>query len=166
MITEFHNHDNGYIMLKVAEIKGVPSEVHLNGMTMYRKSEFHVSILALKHMIPLIAATGKQATESQLVLDFKQLQPRLKLSQCELMQEFRFVARDVRRAVIAMVKVPGIEHLFELLGAKYGLELPVQPVHVTLFTLQPNAGIGIFSQKELLLESTVVDLSGISVSLG
>jgi hypothetical protein len=41
-----------------------------------------------------------------------------------------------------MAEVPGLADFFTLLGQKFQKDLPVQAPHITLYTLQPNAGIG------------------------
>ena len=58
-----------------------------------------------------------------------------------------------------MTSLPGLEKFFAELQEKYGVKLPLQPTHITLYTLQPEAGIGILSPHELERDSEVVDVA-------
>lgn len=158
MITPFHNHDGGYISLILKELDNLPEQVQVEGKVLTRKNEFHISLMAIKNLLPLINAVDKNVTENDLVQDFLEYQKEAILSEYSLTSELRYVTRNERETIVCMVKVPGIENLFEVLRAKYGVNLPTQPTHITIYTLQPNVGIGILSNDELNSDSKVVDL--------
>lgn len=158
MITPHHNHDTGYIAFILSEFKELPKEVKVGQKTLTRKGEFHVSLMALKNILPLIHAVDQNVTEDDLVQDFLDYQKQNPLSECKLTNQFRYIKRDTRETVVEMVEVPGLEGLFESLRTKYGVDIPTQPTHITLYTLQPEIGIGIFSQGELKRDGTPVNL--------
>lgn len=150
MITPYHNHDDGYISIIIKNFFDLPETIVVDNKTLFKKSEFHISLLALKHIVPLINQSGGQASEDNLVQDFLDIQKQLILSDFQLTNDLRYVKRAERETVIAMVEVPGIEDLFDKLRKKYDVNIPSQPTHITLYTLQADMGIGILSRDELL----------------
>ena len=61
-----------------------------------------------------------------------------------------------------MVEMPKIEDLFNEIRNN-GINIPTQPTHITLYTLQPEAGIGLTSQNQIENESKVVEIASLSV---
>ncbi len=51
-----------------------------------------------------------------------------------------------------------MEEFFDALEAAYEVSFPLQPAHITIYTLQPDNGIGIFTEQELEDESFQVKL--------
>jgi hypothetical protein len=82
-----YNHELGYISLSNLDLGELPEIITVDGKTLSKKSEFHIS-----------------------------------------------------------------------LGQKFQKELPAQVAHITLYTLQPNAGIGILSVEELQRDSEIVEV--------
>lgn len=161
MITPYHNHDTGYISLILKDPIELPSEIAIDEKVFTRKSEFHVSLMALKNILPLITFVHPAVTEADLVHDFLDYQYNVELSEYIPTTELRHVVRDERETIVGMVEVPGIVGLFDQLRAKYGVAIPTQPTHITLYTLQPEVGIGITSGDQLASDSTVIDLPGL-----
>ena len=114
--------------------------------------------MALKYLVPLINQNGGAVTEDQLAQDFLNYQRTIDLTHFQPTGDFRHVKREERETIVAMVAMPGLAELFARLSAKYGVQLPVQPAHITLYALQPDAGIGLFSQAELERDSTPISL--------
>lgn len=164
MITPYHNHDNVYISLVIKDFVALPDEVIVGQKTLYRKSEFHISLMALKNLLPLINTVNADVNEADLVQDFLEYQSGIELSAYTLTNELRYVKRDERETVIAIVDVPNIDGLFERLREKYNVDVPTQPTHITLYTLQPEAGIGILSQEELERDSSPIELPEIHLN--
>lgn len=162
MITPHHNHDAGYISLCNLSLDNLPDTIEIEGYTLLKKGEFHASLMAVKHLVPLLH-TDEAALE-QLFLTFQQNHT---LTNIELTNELRLVRRDKKVSVIIMVTMPEITELFETLRCRYRhRDIPTQPTHITLYTLQPEAGIGIFSDQELEKDSVAVSLPELdSISL-
>lgn len=156
MITPSHNCDDGYIALANIELANVPKTITIDPYLLTRTSEFHVSLMALKHLAPMIDPESPTEVTTQLVDDFVRFTKATPLTTLELTSEFRLVRRGERVSVVVMVEVPGIDALFDTLRIKYGPTLPTQPTHITLYTLQPNTGIGLFSFDEVARDTRVV----------
>jgi hypothetical protein len=158
MISEHHNYDNGYIGLVNIELDNLAKTIEVDEYELLIKSEFHVSLLCTKNIAPLIDDTNVDIIESELVeffLDFIKTTP---LDTYSATNEFRLVKNNDRVTLVGMVIVPGIEGLFTELSKKYGVSLPIQPTHITVYTLQPEKGIGILSKEQLDEESLVVNV--------
>lgn len=165
MITKYHNYDYGYITLVNLKLNNLPTDISVNGYKLYIKDEFHISIMALQNLARLIDASNIEAVEAELKNDFLEFVTINPLNTYNLNDEFRLVKRGKRATLVAMVDLPGVEDLFSRLRKNYSVDLPTQPTHITLYTLQPNRGIGILSQEEVDRESAKVDvpkLNGIS----
>lgn len=156
MITSSHNCDDGYIALVNLELINLPETITIDTHLLTRTSEFHVSLMALKHLAPIIDPDSPAEAMAQLVDDFVQFTKSTPLTTLELTSEFRLVRRADRVSVVVMVEVSGIDALFDALRTKYGPTLPMQPTHITLYTLQPNTGIGLFSTDEVARDTRVV----------
>ncbi|MFZ1812485.1 MAG: hypothetical protein WAU02_03145 [Candidatus Saccharimonadales bacterium] len=153
MVTQRHNRDDGYIALVDIVLQELPETIHVGALALTKKSEFHVSLMALKHLMPLLGVS-----EDELVHDFLEFQKDHPLIDFALTSEFRLVRRHERASVIVMVDMPEIEKLFVFLRAKYRRDIPTQPTHITLYTLQPETGIGIFSNEALQRDSQRIDV--------
>lgn len=164
MITPHHKHNNGYIYLVIKDFVALPDEVTVGQKTLYKKSEFHVSLMALKNLLPLINTVNTDVDEADLVQAFLDYQSSTDLSAFTPTQELRYVKRGERETVVAMVDVPNIDSLFQRLREKYNVDIPTQPTHITLYTLQPETGIGILSQEELERDSCSIELPEIQLS--
>ena len=164
MITPHHNHDNGYISLIIKNFVTSPDEITVSQKTLLRKSEFHVSLLALKNILPLVNAVDASVSEDDLVQDFLDYQKDVELSEYNLTSQLRYVSRGERETVIIMVDVPNLGRLFDKLRAKYNVDLPTQPTHITLYTLQPETGIGILSNDELQRDSKSIEIPELNLS--
>ena len=127
-----------------------------------KKGEFHVSIIALKNLAPMLNAENPEQASEQLKQDFLEFVKTHDVTDFRLTSEYRLVKRDERVTVVAMVELKNINELFDYLRSKHGVDFPTQPKHITMYTLQPETGIGILSQDELESSSSVVDISALA----
>ena len=159
MISANHNYDNGYIGLVNLMLLKLPSTLNVQGYDLLLKSEFHISLLCVKNIAPIISEVRAKQVEPEIVKFFQEFIKQTPLSEYSFQNVYRLVKREERVTLVGMVDVPGIESLFNELQHKYQVNLPVQPTHITLYTLQPEAGIGILSQEQLEQDSEVVDVT-------
>lgn len=162
MITDKHNHDNGYISLINVNLRNVPEKIETDGYKLLKKGEFHVSIMALKNLAPMLNPENPEHASERLKQDFLEFVKNHKLADFRLTGEYRLVKRDERVTVVAMVELKNIDELFDYLRSKHGIDFPTQPTHITMYTLQPEAGIGILSQDELIDSSSVIDIPALA----
>ena len=162
MITENHSRENGYISLTHISLLGMPETICVEGRTLHKKSEFHVSLMALKHLAPMLDSEHVEQAAETLTQSFLEFANEHDLTSFRLTGEYRLVKRAERVTIVAMVKLDNIAELFDYLHTTHGVDFPVQPTHITIYTLQPEMGIGILSEDELTNESTVANVPELS----
>lgn len=160
--------ETGYIFLGNIELEEAPETITIdNHLHLLRKSEFHVSIMALKHLAPMLTYLNIEDANKQLVQYFFNFVDTHDMKGINLTGEFRLVRRDKRVTIVAMVSMPYLEELFGGLRSQFAMSFPTQPAHITLYTLQPEVGIGLSSKAELDSESmlvTIAQLDKLSIS--
>jgi hypothetical protein len=124
-------------------IEGLPEAIDCLGRHWRRKREFHLTALAERLLEPcderawdrvIRVASGRPLGPVTAVGEFRQVshpeQPEL-------------------RTLIVLADCPGLEGLVGDISDAAGLDLPVPPAHVTLYSTDPAEGIGIVDQREL-----------------
>lgn len=150
MITDWHNFDSGYIALVDLDLGDLPTTIDVAGETFFRKKEFHISLVCTKRLADMVDPNRKQEIEADMVERFKKYVEHTPLSNYTLLPELRIGHhKDGRKSIIIMANVPGLEGYFDELRQAYGKELPLQPMHVTLYTVPESRGIGFLSQQEI-----------------
>lgn len=157
MITKRHNCGGGCISLPFVTLADVPEKITAGGYELSRKSEFHVSLMALDKLAAMIDASDIDRSAEALKQSFVAYAETHDLTDFHLTGQYRLVKKDKRVTVVALVDFDGIEGLFDFLREKHGVDFPTQPTHITVYTLQPDAGIGIVSDSEMA-QTEAVDM--------
>lgn len=156
-----YSYSLGFIILGNLDLGNLPEHVTVQGFELSQKSEFHISLVCAYILARLIDPEHKARVEGEIVEEFKKFVARQPLSGYKLLPQFRFVQRGQKKTLIVMAEVPGLPDFFATLSHKFQVDLPLQPAHITLYTLQPNAGIGILSDEELQRDSAPVEVPGL-----
>ena len=143
---------DGYVSVDVSLPPLAPS-IELGGTTYQAKSEYHCSLIAIKNIVPVVmeheqsCETQAQIKVSGAALDIITV---VKPTLSDIGPEFRIADHPARgrRTVIVMVRVAGLDQVFARLSQILGFNIPVQPTHITLYTLSGLA-IGVTSPREL-----------------
>ncbi len=159
-----YGYDSGYIDLADLTFKELPDSLKIKGYNLFLKSEFHITLICAKRIAAIINAEKIEELEADIVKEFIDYASKKPLLNYKPSKVFKFVERDEKKTLIIMVEVPGLEQFFKLLSKKYKKDLPLQPTHVTLYTLQPNIGIGILSIEQLELDSETVEVDSLKNS--
>ena len=162
MITDRHNYDDGYISLVNIDLLNLPESIDVDGYTLTRKNEFHISLVCLKQLDKLYTSdvlTAKKLELKQAFLDFEKSH---NLIEFELTSKYRLAKRGDKVTVVAMADVPNINELFDSLMNATGINIPTQPTHITIYTLQPEVGIGLTSSEQVENETLEIDLPVLS----
>ena len=149
MIT-YNNYENKFIQLADLKLENLPESIEFEGDLFIIKSEFHITLLSVENAAKIIDASNFEILKLEIVNDFHNFVKETPLVDYELLEELRLVNVEGNKTIIVMTKLHGIENLFNTLSQKYGAEIPVQPTHITLYTLPPDTfGIPINSYEEL-----------------
>jgi hypothetical protein len=153
-------YSKGYIGLPVT-VERLPETVSVEGQELLCKSTFHVSLLCVKELLL------RKPDFEEAVLDFFCAFSKANdISFVAFSGEFRFAQDGDRKTLVALCKVSNLEKFFVELSAHLGVEVPPQPTHVTLYTLQPELGIGLNSKADMASKSVPVEApSAVTVAL-
>lgn len=118
----------------------LPDKIKIEGYELLLKSEFHVSLVCIGKIIKKNNLSVPDFI-NKVIADFCEFTKHTSIELARYRNEFRFVAEQKRRAVIVMCDISNLNKFFDFINRKYGLKLEYPPTHVTLYTLQPDAGI-------------------------
>src|SRR3989344_4064357 len=144
-------YSNGYIGLPV-EVDSIPDTVFIEGETLQKKSSIHVSLLCVKDILAI-----KDISEQEILEAFCTFTTNNDISFFRYTGEFRFAQHEERKTLIALCEVSNLESLFKFLNARLGTAIATQPTHMTLYTLQPNVGIGLNTPADMETKSISVE---------
>lgn len=143
----------GYIALPL-ELKRIPETIEVDSIILHRKDEFHISLLCVKNILENLPNA-----EEQILKSFCEYVQEKNISFVKFTGEFRFAEKEERKTVVALCEMENLKEFFNRLSAELSVTIPHQPTHVTVYTLQPNAGIGLNSPEDLVVLSRVIEVS-------
>lgn len=140
---KFVKYNEKYLSFSV-ELFELPESLIVEDKTLVLRSSFHVSLMCVKNVL------NDYPDAEDIVLDtFKSFLKKYEINFSDLTGEFRLATIDERVSVVAMCEISNLKYFFDDLNKRLGSSIPYQPTHITLYTLQPDAGIGLNSQAEL-----------------
>lgn len=148
---EHYGYGKGYITLPV-QLPELPEEFDAEGTILHRKDSFHVSLLCVKEL-----AEGKEDVEEKLLDLFERFTKECEVEFTAYTGEFRYVVDQGRRTIVALCEVTNLDKLRDMIHQELGIVVPKQPTHVTLYTLQPNLGIGLNSPEAMDAKSVAIE---------
>jgi hypothetical protein len=145
-------YSKGYIGLPVI-IDNLPMKVEVSGTVLKRKSSFHISLVCVKDIL------AKKPDAEQVVLsEFCKFTSENDISFLGYTGEFRLAEYGERKSIVALCTVSNLNIFLELLSVKIGINIPAQPTHITLFTLQQEIGVGLNTPADMETKSRIVEL--------
>lgn len=119
---------------------GLPEKINVESYELSLKTTFHISLVCIGKIIEKNDLSIPDFL-NKVIADFCEFTKHTNIDLARYRNEFRFVAENERRAVIAMCDISNLNKFFDFINQKYGLKLEYPPTHATLYTLQPNIGI-------------------------
>lgn len=147
--------DRGYIILNT-DLPALPKHIKIGQYELNKKDEFHITLVGAKALTHLSAGIDANEAMRDAVKEFADVHD---LTHFEILNEFRLVKREERVTVIVMIRLEAINELYEFLNKKFAVNLPTQPPHITLYSLNPHVGISINSIEQLVNDAQVIELS-------
>lgn len=147
---DFYENGFGYIRFENLKLGGLPDSLTIEGCRLVVKSEFHISLVWVGRLAEMIDRQNKDKIKADMIEEFEKFTKKYSLENYKLTKKLRLVRRGDQKTVIIITKVPNLDIYFEKMSQKYGVQLPLQPTHITLYTLPTDKiGIGILSEEEL-----------------
>ena len=135
------------------EVDNIPNTVSIGKETLQKKSSFHVSLLCVKDIL-----ATKNIPEQEILGAFCAFTADNDISFVGHTGEFRFAQHEDRKTLVALCGVSNLERLFTFLNERFSVTLTTQPTHVTLYTLQPDIGIGLNTPTDMETKSVLVEV--------
>ena len=148
MITPWHNHDDGWIALVNVNLENLPETIDVMGYKLQRKSEFHISLVSTEDIATLLHV-DQSSLSINIQLLFVEFTEQYQLNQFKRVDTYYLIKKEDRVSLVQMVTMLHLNEFFDLLRNKIDTRIPDQPAHITIYTLQPDNGIGISSLDEL-----------------
>ena len=143
-----YTYNANYLSLPITLSAHLPETVHIEGSLLTKKDEFHVSLMCVREL-----RKEHPAVVEKVVPDFCAFTAKNPVAFVGFTGEFRFAEEGEKKTLVAPCKVSNLETFSKMFGNLYDVQIPLQPTHVTLYTLQPNVGIGLNSQEEMAHKS-------------
>lgn len=136
----------GYIALALPQIPGLPDTMDVRGDVLLKKPDLHVSLVCVKDIADKYSDKSPDVAGQVLALFCEYLQSE-EVRFVRYVGKFRVAMLGEKKTLVGMCEVDGLREFFRTMRDKLAVDIPDQPTHVTLYTLQPNAGIGLTSQQ-------------------
>lgn len=146
-------HPEGYLwrILPVEKFDDLPETVEVDGKSLTKKSEFHVTVVNARRIAQEIAGEDPQKAaepEEELQKILSEYVGRTPISFDHFEDDLRLAVSAERESIAARCAMNNLEGYFELIKAKYGKEFPLQPAHVSIYT-KTGAAVGIDSTEQM-----------------
>jgi len=134
-LTKYHNEFHSYITLADLTLGDLPEKLKFEGNELQIKSEFHISLVWGEKIAEMVDESRIDEIISEIISEFLKFNDKKPIVEYELLSEIRFLERGDQKTLIVMAKVKNLEEFFVLLRTKYQKNIPIQPTHITLYTL-------------------------------
>lgn len=146
-------HPEGYLwyVLPIEKFSELPETVSLRGNTLFKKSEFHVTVANARGIARDLAGSDEleqQRIETRLQLMLSEHVRAAPIEFDGFEDDLRLATSEVRMSIAARCRMKNVEGYFERIAAEYGKEYSLQPAHVSLYT-KTGMAVGIDSKEEI-----------------
>lgn len=147
-----YKHSDEYISLNTPLAFALPKSISVGGETLLLKDSFHMSIHCIKDTRGAYPEISTQEVQDH----FDNFVSKNPIHLKNLKPELRYCTQGEKRTIVVMVESENINEYFLDLNKTFNINVPTQPTHITLYTLQPNKGIGLTSPKDLDEKTTII----------
>lgn len=144
--------------------QNLPTSIEVEGYTLLRRTDFHVSLVAIGKIIKKHGITDPEFLQN-VIADFLEFIKDNEIALLRYRNEFKFVAENERRSVVVMCDVSNLDRFFTRMNEKYHVNAEYPPTHVTLFTLQPNSGIYLVDARGIASLTKPIEISELNASV-
>lgn len=147
--TEKFKYKNGYLHLPITlKSNTLPKALQIRDITLQIKSSFHVSLVCIKN---IVEGSDIENLEEKIINLFCEFIQEHEVAFESFTGEFRLAQReeDGRKSLVAMCNIRNLKMFFDTLNSTFNLNIPYQPTHVSLYTLEVDKAIGLNSQEDI-----------------
>lgn len=148
-----YEYGRGYIILPLPHklFERLPDTVEVEGARLVRKEEFHVSLVCLKRIDPMLGdpIISTLEVESRILSLFCEYIRQTPPQFAGFTRTLRYAVKEDRASVVIECIVAHLEEFFSTCERALSIVVSPQPTHVTLYARTPHGGIGINSKEEM-----------------
>ncbi len=165
---EYYAHPEGYLWLVLdpGKFLDLPESLEVGGQVFQKKDEFHVTIINARGIARTLAE-GDVKKEDFLKEELKRLLAEYvrthTLSFSGFVGDLRLAKTAERTSIAARCRIQGLGGYFETVRRVLNVDVPVQPAHVSLYTVTGKA-VGIDSTQEMELFEQI-EIPAVSAAL-
>lgn len=141
-----NNLDSIWFPIQSPVFEVFPPTVAWDGQTLTKKDSFHFTVLHVETACTLMLERRKLnrvEAEEKVTSFFNEFVKKYPITLVSFEDDFRFAQRDEKRTIVLRCVASNLNEFFAQLNRTLGIDMPTQPTHVTLYTLQKNVGIHI-----------------------
>ena len=116
-----------------------PEHVTWSGIKFIKKKEFHITLVHVHDTVQ----------EEKVVSLFSRFVAGKSINVLSFSGELRSAMKENRQTLLVLCAVSNLAEFFTDMHVSLGLDFPVQPTHVTLYTLPNGRGIAVDSEEEM-----------------
>ena len=142
----FKNDELASIVLPMDSVlfDALPQVVSWNGLELSKKEEFHMTLLHVQQASEL---SGRPREETASL--FNSFVGKNPIECLSLSNDLRYAEEGANKTILVRCIVSHVDGLFADLNRTFAIAMPVQPAHVTLYSLEKNKGIHINSDEKM-----------------
>lgn len=134
----------------------LPQKIIINNEELILKTSFHISLLCTKNILEKFKLENLEEKIIQLFCEFTSNN---EITFLRFTKEFRRAEFDDRKSVVVRCEISNLSKAIEFISSKLKIDIPDQPAHITLYTLQQDMGIGLNSEMEMQKKSILIGIS-------
>lgn len=146
-----YQYSGGYIGLPY-DMHRIAPTLEIDGETLERKTEFHMSIFCVKKYAPILAeelgASVEQA-EKTILDNASKILEKHAVSIDRFRGELRLAEERDKKTVVIMCNANNLGGFFSHMRDALSMDFPDQPTHVTLYKRRGGMGIGLPDPEEV-----------------
>lgn len=150
----YYYHPEGYLwfILPVEKFAALPETVDVEGITLAKKSEFHVTVINARKVAHDIAGGDADETArveeglQTLLTEYVRENP---MAFDKFADDLRLATAPERVSIAARCCMRGVEGYFQRIQDCYNFTPPAQPLHTSLYTLPGVGAVGINTDEEM-----------------
>lgn len=129
-------------------ISGLPSEADVEGVKLFLKSSFHVSLVCINEIIKKHNISNS-AFRDTVLNDFCEFTSQNPIELIKYTNEFKYSWENELKTIIVLCEVSHLKEFFKQINNKFNLNVEYPPTHVTLYAHDGKTGIFLTDSNDI-----------------
>ena len=143
-------------------ISKLPEKINVEGYSLSVRTSFHITLVAIGKIMKKYKVVVPDFID-KVVDDFCEFTQKKNIDLSRFHDELKFASEKEKRSIVMMCDISSLNHFFDLINEKYGLQVEYPPTHATLYTLQQDKGIFLTDSKDIETMTKPIENPGIKL---